>query len=239
MKPWSDEAIVLGSRKSNESNRVVFLLTRGHGRIAAAANGVRKTKSRIGARLEPMNHVEVLVKPGRGLAVIDEVKLVTVHHRLHSDLARMSQGMAMLEAVDRITPDHEPVPEIFELLRRALATLDQQKSPLMLAAFYLKLLAVEGSAPQLGSCVGCGAADDLVGFDIVQGGTQCGSCRMGAPFSVQALDVLRMILGGNLRAALDLGESPAVHEAHQMVMNMMEAHLERRIRSLGVFDRHL
>ena len=38
MNPWSDEAIVLGSRKSNESNRVVFLLTRGHGRIAAAAN---------------------------------------------------------------------------------------------------------------------------------------------------------------------------------------------------------
>ena len=239
MNPWSDEAIVLGSRKSNESNRVVFLLTRDHGRIAAAANGVRKTRSRIGARLEPMNHVEVLVKPGRSLAVIDEVKLVSVHHRLHSDLARMSQGMAMLEAVDRITPDHEPVPAIFELLRRALATLDQQKSPLMLAAFYLKLLAVEGSAPQLGSCVGCGAADNLVGFDIVQGGTQCGSCRMGAPFSGQALDVLRMILGGDLRRALDLGESPAVHEAHQMVMNMMEAHLERRIRSLGVFDRHL
>lgn len=239
MNPWSDEAIVLGSRKSNESNRVVFLLTRDHGRIAAAANGVRKTRSRIGARLEPMNHVEVLVKPGRGLAVIDEVTLVSVHHRLHSDLARMSQGMAMLEAVDRITPDHEPVPQIFELLRRALATLDQQKSPLMLAAFYLKLLAVEGTAPQLGSCVGCGSTDDLAGFDIVQGGTQCGSCRMGAPFSAQALDVMRMILGGNLRGALDLGESPAVHEAHQMVMNLMEAHLERRIRSLGVFDRHL
>jgi DNA repair protein RecO (recombination protein O) len=138
VNPWSDEAIVLGSRKSNESNRVVFLLTREHGRVAAAANGVRKTKSRIGARLEPMNHVEVLVKPGRSLAVIDEVRLVSVHHRLHADLARMSQGMAMLEAVDKITPDHEPVPQIFELLRRALATLDEQKSPLMLAAFYLK-----------------------------------------------------------------------------------------------------
>jgi DNA repair protein RecO (recombination protein O) len=239
VNPWSDEAIVLGSRKSNESNRVVFLLTREHGRIAAAANGVRKTKSRIGARLEPMNHVEVLVKPGRGLAVVDEVRLVSVHHRLHSDLGRMSQGMAMLEAVDRITPDHEPVPLIFELLRRALATLDERRSPVMLAAFYLKLLALEGSAPQLDACVGCGSAENLVGFDIVQGGTQCGSCRMGAAFSVQALEVLRMVLGGNLRAALDLEESAAVNEANQMVMAMMEAHLERRIRSLGVFDRHL
>jgi hypothetical protein len=48
-----------------------------------------------------------------------------------------------------------------------------------------------------------------------------------------------MVLGGNLRAALDLEESAAVNEANQMVMAMMEAHLERRIRSLGVFDRHL
>jgi hypothetical protein len=62
---------------------------------------------------------------------------------------------------------------------------------------------------------------------------------MGAAFSVQALEVLRMVLGGNLRAALDLEESAAVNEANQMVMAMMEAHLERRIRSLGVFDRHL
>ena len=68
---------------------------------------------------------------------------------------------------------------------------------------------------------------------------QCGSCRMGAAFSVQALEVLRMVLGGNLRAALDLEESVAVNEANQVVMAMMEAHLERRIRSLGVFDRHL
>jgi len=236
---YRDRAVVLRTYRLGEADRIVVLLTQEHGKVRAVAKGVRKTTSRIGARLEPMNHVEVLVKPGRGLAVIDEVKLVSVHHRLHSDLSRMSQGMAMLEAVDRIAPDLEPVPAIFELLRRALATLDQQKSPLMLAAFYLKLLAIEGSAPQLGSCVGCGAADDLVGFDIVQGGTQCGSCRMGAPFSGQALEVLRMILGGDLRRALDLGESPAVHEAHQMVMNMMEAHLERRIRSLGVFDRHL
>ena len=239
MNPWRDEAIVLGSRKSSEANRVVFLLTREHGRIAAAANGVRKTKSKIGARLEPMCHVDVLVRPGRGLATVDEVRLVSVQHRLHSDLGRLTQGLAMLEAVDRLTPEHEPVPAIFEMLRRALAALDESKSPLMLAGFYWKLLALEGSAPNVSACVKCGSDGPLVAFDVLDGGAVCASCRMGATVSPEALDILRMILGGELHVALALQESAAVNEVNQLAMNAMESHLERRIRSLGVFDRHL
>lgn len=239
MNPWRDEAIVLGSRKSSEANRVVFLLTRGHGRIAAAANGVRRTKSKIGARLEPMCHVDVLVRDGRGLATVEEVRLVSVHHRLHSDLGRLTQGLAMLEAVDRMTPEHEPVPDIFDMLRRALATLDESTSPLMLAGFYWKLLALEGSAPNVTTCVRCGTVGPLVSFDIADGGAVCASCRMGATVSPEALEIMRMILGGELHLALALSESPAVNEVNQLAMNAMEAHLERRIRSLGVFDRHL
>lgn len=239
MNPWRDEAVVLGSRKSNEANRVVILLTRGHGRIAVAAHGVRKSKSRIGARLEPMCHVDVLVKPGRGLASVDEVRLVSVHSRLHSDLRRMSQGMAMLEVVDKMTPDGVPVPGHFEILSRALATLNDSASPLVMAGFYWKLLALEGSAPQMDACVKCGAPANLVGFDILEGGVTCGSCRMGAAVAPASLDIIRMILGGRLREALELDESPAVHEVNLLAMNAMESHLERRIRSLSVFDRHL
>ena len=239
MNPWRDEAIVLGSRKSNEANRVVFLLTRDHGRVAVAANGVRKTRSKIGARLEPMCHVDVLVKPGRGLSTVDEVRLVTVQHRLHSDLDRLTQGLAMVEAVDRMTPEHEPVPDIFEILRRALATLEESKSPLLLAGFYWKLLALEGSAPQLDECVRCGSAGELVAFDVLEGGTVCSGCRMGATVSAEALSILRQVLGGELHRALALPDSPAVQEVSRLAMDAMESHLERRIRSLGVFDRHL
>lgn len=239
MNPWRDEAVVLGSRKSNEANRVVILLTKEHGRVAVAAHGVRKSKSRIGARLEPMCHVDVLVKPGRGLSSVDEVRMVSVHSRLHSDLGRMSQGLAMLEVVDRMTPDGVPVPAYFEILSRALATLNESASPLVLAAFYWKLLALEGSAPQLEECVRCGTADDLVGFEMLDGGVTCSGCRMGPSVSRACLEIMRMILGGRLREALDLEESPAVHEVNLLAMNAMEAHLERRIRSLSVFDRHL
>lgn len=239
MTTWRDEAIVLGSRKSSEANRVVFLLTEHHGKVVAAANGARKSKTGTGARLSPMNHVDVLVRPSRGMPTVEEVRLVTVQHRLHRDLVRLTQGIAMLEVVDKMTPEHEPVPRIFAMLRGALATLEETSSPLVLGAFYWKLLELEGAGPVVSACARCGSPDGLCFFDLSEGGAVCDGCGTGVPVSAAALEILAMVLGGRLRGALELEDSPAVQEVSNLAMNAMEAHLERGIRSLGVFDRHL
>ena len=239
MTTWRDEAIVLGSRKSSEANRVVFLLTQHHGKVVVAANGARKSKNGTGARLSPMNHVDVLVRPGRGMATVEEVRLVTVQHRLHGDLVRLAQGLAMLEVVDKMTPEHEPVPRIFAMLRGALATLEETSSPLVLGAFFWKLLELEGAGPVVSACARCGSKEGLRFFDLSEGGAVCDGCGTGLPVSGAALDILAMVLGGRLREALGLEDSPAVQEVSNLAMNAMEAHLERGIRSLGVFDRHL
>jgi hypothetical protein len=42
-----------------------------------------------------------------------------------------------------------------------------------------------------------------------------------------------------MNEALALEESIPVHEVNRLAMEAMEAHLERRLKSLGVFDRHL
>jgi hypothetical protein len=42
-----------------------------------------------------------------------------------------------------------------------------------------------------------------------------------------------------MNEALVMPESMAVNEVNHLAMEAMEAHLERRLRSLGVFDRHL
>ena len=50
---YRDEAVVLRTYKLGEADRIVVLLTRGRGKVRAVAKGVRKTKSKFGARLEP------------------------------------------------------------------------------------------------------------------------------------------------------------------------------------------
>ena len=60
---YRDYAVVLRQHKLGEADRIVTLLTRQHGLVRAVAKGVRRTKSKFGARLEPFAHIDVQLYP--------------------------------------------------------------------------------------------------------------------------------------------------------------------------------
>lgn len=235
MTLYRDRGVVLRTYKLGESDRIIVLMTREHGKVRAVAKGVRKTKSKIGARLEPMAHVELLLYRGRELDVVSQVETIDVAPSLHEDLDRMTQAMAVLEAVDLAAQDRECATELYEMLVGALRTLTANPSPMLLAGFYLKMLALEGVGPQVLTCVGCGSVDDLVSFDVYRGGVQCATCRTGVAIDGGVLDLLRDVLGGRLNRALAAVESPATRTVTSLATRLMEQHLERRLRSLTMF----
>ena len=239
---YSDKGVVLRTYKLGESDRIVVLLTEANGKVRAVAKGVRKTKSRFGSRLEPLSHVSVLLYRGRELDVVNQVEPLEPAGPLRNNLDKMTQGIAMLEAVEQLTPDREPVPHIYAMLVGALRELARSGSSLVVAAFYWKLLASEGLAPELFVCVSCGSEleeqQTHYSFDIEQGGIQCRVCRSGRACSAEALHLLRLILGGRLGEALALDESPAGHEVGHLATQAVESHIERRLWAVGMFERH-
>ena len=56
------------------------------------------------------------------------------------------------------------------------------------------------------------------------------------PLSPDALDLMRMVLGGSLSAALALPPSPATSEVEHLATAAMEHHLERRLRTTGAYS---
>ncbi len=153
---------------------------------------------------------------------------------LHDDLSRLTKGIALLEAVDQVAQEREPNPGLYQMLVGALRALAQADSPLLVAAFYWKLLASEGLRPELDVCVSCGAGEPLVAFDLDQGGVLCQSCRRGVPVSPEALALLRRMLGGGLASVLAEPPSPATHEVDVLGVAAVEHHLERRLRAIGL-----
>jgi DNA repair protein RecO (recombination protein O) len=63
-RSYKTEAVVLRSFRLGEADRVLHVYTLARGRIGAVAKGIRKTKSRFGARLEPLSHVELMLYHG-------------------------------------------------------------------------------------------------------------------------------------------------------------------------------
>ena len=230
---YRDEAVVLRTHKLGEADRIVVLLCKQRGKVRAVAKGVRKTRSRFGARLEPPGHVALQLYEGRSLDTVTQAESIDLHPGIRGDLARMTDAMALLEAVDQVTEEGQPSPALLTMLVGALRTLDARSSPLLVGAFYWKLLAQEGVTPQLDACVRCGAEGPLVAFDPPEGAL-CATCRRGPSLSPAALSLIRAILGGGLGRALAEGPGPAAAEVTDLATRSLEHHLERRLRAVHV-----
>lgn len=231
------EGIVLRTHKLGEADRIVSVLTRQHGKVRAVAKGVRRTKSRFGARLEPTMHLQLLLYEGRGdLHVVTQAETIDHFRAVRDDLDRLTRAVSMLEAADQLSLEGEANPSLYLMLLGALRALAGRSGPLVVPGFFLKVLALEGFRPVVEECVECGASEALVAFDAESGGTRCSIHRVGGPVSPDALRLLQDILGGRLGAALSQPASSATREVDQLATRAIEHHLERRLRSTSLLD---
>jgi DNA repair protein RecO (recombination protein O) len=184
MQVYRDDGVVLRTQKLGEADRIITLLTRQNGRVRAVAKGVRRTKSRFGARLEPFSHVDLMIHQGRSLDVITQAEVIRAYGPpLAADYPKYTAGAAMLETAERLTPvEKEPAIRQFLLLIGGLRALHESEEPedldkttsdpsvppvpggelgareprLVLDAYLLRSLAVAGYAPALAECARCG-----------------------------------------------------------------------------------
>lgn len=236
MSLYRDHGIVLRTHKLGEADRIISLLTERHGKVRAVAKGIRKTKSKFGARLEPPGHVALQLYEGRELDIVTQAESIDHFRTIREDLDRLSRAVTMLEAADQLSLEREPNPDLYKMLLGALRTLAERDSPLVVAGFHWKVLALEGFRPVVEHCAACDRDDELVAFDPDVGGLLCPEHRRGTRVSAEAVALLQAILGGRLGQALDQPASPATHEVDHLATRVMEHHLERRLRSVGVLE---
>ncbi|HLV75159.1 DNA repair protein RecO [Actinomadura hallensis] len=242
MTLYRDEGVVLRTQKLGEADRIVTVLTRRSGRIRAAAKGVRKTRSRFGARLEPFTHVDLQLYERRSLDLITQAETVRPYgEALVTDYPRYTAGTAMLETAERLTAEEgEPALRQFLLLVGGLRTLAERRHDprLVLDAYLLRSLSVAGWAPALDECCRCGARGGLRGFAIAAGGAVCGNCRRpgAATPAPPTLALMLALLRGDWEYA-DASEQRHRVEASGLVAAYLQWHLEHGIRSLRHVER--
>ncbi len=257
VQQYRDDGIVLRTQKLGEADRIITVLGRSTGRVRAVAKGVRRTKSRFGARLEPFTHVDLMLHPGRSLDVITQAEVIRPYGEpLAGDYPRYTAGVAMLETAERFTPvEKEPaLRQLLLLIGGLRALVGKEHDPrLVLDAFLLRSLAVAGYAPVLEECARCGApgngrdsagngratgATRLPAFAVAAGGMMCAACRPPGAASPAAGTVTLMLalLRGDWESA-DRSERRHQVECSGLVAAYLQWHLEHSIRSLRHVER--
>jgi DNA repair protein RecO (recombination protein O) len=231
---YKTEGVVLRSIRYGEADRVLHLYTADRGRVGAVAKGVRRVRSRLGGRLEPLSRVNLVLYEGRGeLSTVSQVDTVHAHSALRERRSSLERGTQACEAVLRLMDSSEPNRPAYNLLCNELALLDADPPSATRAqalAFRAKLLLAAGFAPELSACATCGESEHLGAFSPSAGGVVCAGCEAGSfPLSQEAHEFLVEAVGRPLADAPEADER-ALAQADRALAETLEHHAHVRLR---------
>ncbi len=155
-----NEAIVLRKTKFSDSSLIVQFYTKEKGKISALLKGARSSKSRIGSKIDLINHVEIIFynKEEKDLQLVTQVNLIEHYPKIKADLEKIKYASAVCELLVKLIPDHEANNKIFRGSVRILRLIDESNNNevLLFAQFLLFFIKEIGFEISFDSCSSCG-----------------------------------------------------------------------------------
>lgn len=238
----SSEAIVLRTRAYGESDKIVTFLSLDFGKLTGIAKGAKNSRRRFANCLDPLTRVRVHFRTrlNASLVFMENCDLLAAPTAL-VEPKRLAYAGYLSELVDQLTGEAHPVPEVFCLLRDALAALDSgPATAAFLRSFEIQLLHHAGYDPALAACAGCDRpmeAGARAYFDPMQGRFLCQTCGGTVTGTLELAARTLLTLESLKRLSLQearqqrLGATVA-GEAARILAYLVEPHLPRPLRSL-------
>ena len=168
------EGIVLRSVPYKETTRLVTLYTCDLGKMTVIAHGGQSVKSRFGATLQLLSHVQAMIytRPTRSIQILSDCSHVAVYSGISSGLDRLAIGQHICELVLSLTEEGHTSPETFHLLVKVLRTLNDPSvdAELLKLYFQLRFTDLLGFAPAF-SRDSVVQLDDSGGYLLLEDGT--------------------------------------------------------------------
>ena len=247
-KTIRDSAIVLRTQDLGEHDRIIILATRQRGILHAVAKGVRKSSSKIGARLEPFMLVDISAAPGKKLATISQVVTRRAYlGPIINDYTRYTVAAVLAEVAEQLlNHEQERLEEQFTLLAGALSALARGTYPphRVLDSYLLRALHRAGWSMAIGACAACGSLDDLTYFSPSLGVLCTGCARTGdfpqlSPLAPEEPAYLAALATGDWPGILSEHPPALRQRAERHIMDYVQWQLERPLKTLTTLEKEI
>jgi len=232
------EAVVLRHYPLAEADKIIVLLSKEYGKIRTVAKGVKKTKSRMGGCLEPLNHVRVefYSREGRELSYIRQCDLIHSFLGRNPTLDRMYAFTYFAEILQEFVQEDQPSELFFRLFLAVLATGETCGiSPALVHYFELWSLRLGGFLPNYASCSVCSSLVTDTGFYAwpEAGEGRCGRCAQGKGLYIRAAaaGVLQRLSEPPQQFACVTLPDRAAEDLERLTQALLELNLEKRLKS--------
>ena len=202
MPLYRANVIVLRRRAFQETDKLLPLDSREHGKLSAIARGARRAQSRLVGATEPLVYARMQLATGRNLDIITEATPRHTFPGLRTSARKVQVALYMAELLDALVEERQSSPEQFDLMLSSLYLLEGKPlDALVVRRFEMQMLDIAGYTPELRHCVVCraGRPDGRpAAYSAEMGGIVCARCRPGQPrlqpASGAALDAMEALL---------------------------------------------
>ena len=124
---YKTEAIILGSRNSGESNRLLFLLTKELGFIVALSQGVRNLKSKLRYGLQDFNLINLELVRGKEVWRVTSAEIIKNYSKsLLGDERKAKSAGRIFLVLRRLMHGESKNRELFEDVSQFLSFIEKE-----------------------------------------------------------------------------------------------------------------
>lgn len=180
------DAINIKSYPLSENDNIIVMFSKDKGIIKGIAKGVKKPKSKLGARMQSLVCNRLMLNQGKNLDVIREAQAINPFNKLRHDLEKLNFSIYITEIIGNFcrenTEETEEVNKnIYELFYKTLENIsnaeDNIHTMLSVVKFQLKFMKITGFGLELSHCLKCSAPiNEESYFSFNNGGVICRHC---------------------------------------------------------------
>ncbi len=184
MNNYVTDAINLKSYNLNDADKIVVMYSKDNGLIKGVAKGIKKPKSKLGARMDSIVANTLQLLKGRSMDTILQAQTINHFRKTRENFDKLMLSSYISEVVMNFGEGSESASkEIYELLYKALNKISEseEKKDMLIASikFQLKILLIMGFCVELDTCLCCGERilDENMFFSSQMGGVICKECN--------------------------------------------------------------
>jgi DNA repair protein RecO (recombination protein O) len=250
MNNYVTEAINLKSYNLNDADKIIVMYSKDNGLIKGVAKGIKKPKSKLGARMDLLVANTLQLLKGRSMDTIIQAQTVNNFRKTREDIDKLMYSSYISELVVNLGEGTEAISkDIYELLYKALnrVSVAESKKDALIAVikFQLKLLLFMGLCVELDTCLCCRerVLDEEMFFSSQMGGIVCVECNEHLGVSLKMHHKIRDFLEAMLQFDFDYEsdyDKKATEKVCQVCFNLLDdyikTHTNKKSKSVKVLQ---
>jgi DNA repair protein RecO (recombination protein O) len=232
------EALILRTWPVHEADQIVSFFTRDQGKLKGIAKSSAKSRKRFGGALEPMTYVlaSYAEKPRQELVRLDACEILASPLAEPVDYGRVAALAFLAEVLEETLQDRDPQDAVFRLTLAVLEQTRVERIWLPVTYFGLWMVRLMGWMPEIVRCTACGRAfaGEPAYFESESDGLVCAEHRHPAARALSAESLAaaaRMFREPIAALAAEAWPRNRAADLRRFVLQALERHLERRLRS--------